>query len=377
VGELRNKKNQNTQVALRYERGNVASNHTVRLAFQLPHDKEKSKYEVQKYIGSSSEELFKTLREMNNLVKNNDLLPENFPTTGTAKKRASALILPRLVKPAAVDTRETPQQQAAAQSKIDEYDRYKFREKMNRLEVFRGYEKIFGTQETKDTFMDSVNEAMDQHDVDHATDPNPPEFYTSDELKKHIAKVAKAVLPNDAVRKQTRYLQRETKPQSMGAKQWVRRVYEINNLLPLFPDNKNKFDMKQINEDCIIENLPQKTLIEFRRNPEYRQIINKDKDNQPSVQEIIDVLEEIEENEVQIKPYKIREPNGTRQKNMCNKPGHNHEWRYCPDNPYGKKEPTNETSMRCEEVNKEKDNDDNTPISSNFSIIEQQSYWLE
>ena len=93
----------------------------------------------------------------------------------------------------------------------------------------------------------------------------------------------------------------------MGAKQWVRRVYEINNLLPLFPDNKAKFDKKQINEDCIIKNLPQTTLIEFQRNPKYRQIINKDKDNQPSVQEIIDVLEQIEENEVQIKTYKIRE----------------------------------------------------------------------
>ena len=148
---------------------------------------------------------------------------------------------------------------------------------------------------------------MDQHDVDYGTDPNPPEFYTSDKLDKHIAKVAKAVLPNDAIKKQTRYLQRETKSQYMGAKQQVRRVCEINNLLPLFPDNKAKFDKKQINEDCIIKNLPQTTLIEFQRNPKYRQIINKDKDNQPSVQEIIDVLEQIEENEVQIKPYKIRE----------------------------------------------------------------------
>ena len=105
-------KNQNTQVALRYERGDVASKHIVRLTFQLPHDKENTKYEVQKYIGSSSGELFKTLREMENLVKNNDLLPENFPATGTrkSKRRASVFILPRLPKPAAVDTSTTSQQ---------------------------------------------------------------------------------------------------------------------------------------------------------------------------------------------------------------------------------------------------------------------------
>ena len=47
--------------------------------------------------------------------------------------------------------------------------------------------------------------------------------------------------------------------------------------------------------------------MEFQPNQEYRQIINKNKDNQPSVQEIINVLEQIEGNEVQIKPYKIRE----------------------------------------------------------------------
>ena len=93
-------------------------------------------------------------------------------------------------------------------------------------------------------------------------------------------------------------------------------MYTINNLLPLFPDNSSKYTKKQINEDCIIENLPQKTLIKFRRNPECRQILNKDNDNQPSVQEIIDVLDQIGENEVQITPYKIREQNGTNQKNM-------------------------------------------------------------
>jgi len=149
-GQTAKQKSQNTQVALRYERGGVASNHTVRLVFQLLHDKDKTKCEVQKHIGSSSEEFFKTLREMGNLVKNNDLLPENFPTTGAgkAKKRASAFILPRLPKLATVDTSTTSQQQAAVQSKINEYDRYKSCEKMNRLEVFWGYEKIFATKNT-------------------------------------------------------------------------------------------------------------------------------------------------------------------------------------------------------------------------------------
>jgi len=43
VGELWNKKNQNTQVALGYERGDVASNPIVRLTFLLPPDEEKTK----------------------------------------------------------------------------------------------------------------------------------------------------------------------------------------------------------------------------------------------------------------------------------------------------------------------------------------------
>ena len=160
----------------------------------------------------------------------------------------------------------------------------------------------------------------------------------------------------------------------MGAKQWVRRVYEINNLLPLFPDNSSKYTKKQINEDCIIENLPQKTLIKFQRNPECRQILNKDNDNQPSVQEIIDVLEQIEGKEIQIMPYKIREQNWTKQKNMCNEPGHNHKQKHCRDNPYRKKQTNNETSMRFKETSKKKedDNDDDTPINNNFSMGE---YW--
>ena len=59
---------------------------------------------------------------------------------------------------------------------------------------------------------------------------------------------------------------------------------------------------------------------------------------------------------------------------MCSKPGHNHEWKHYPDNPFRKKETTNETSMRCEEISKEKedDNDDDTPINNNFSTGE---YW--
>ena len=104
-----------------------------------------------------------------------------------------------------------------------------------------------------------------------------------------------------------------------------------------FSDNtgKLKFAKKQVNDNCIIENLPNKTRIEFRRNLEHRQIINKDNNNQLSLQEIIDVLEKIEENEPQTTLYKNgSKPNGNRQKNMYNKPGHSHEWKYCPDNPY-------------------------------------------
>ena len=59
---------------------------------------------------------------------------------------------------------------------------------------------------------------------------------------------------------------------------------------------------------------------------------------------------------------------------MCSKPGHNHEWKHCPDNLFRKKETNNETSMRCEEVSKEKekDNDEDTPINNNFSTGK---YW--
>jgi len=57
---------------------------------------------------------------------------------------------------------------------------------------------------------------------------------------------------------------------------------------------------------------------------------------------------------------------------MCNKPGHNHLWKHCPDNSYQKKETTDENSLRCEEIIKEKehDNDDNTQINNNFSMSE-------
>ena len=88
-----------------------------------------------------------------------------------------------------------------------------------------------------------------------------------------------------------------------------------------------------------MENLPEETPMEFRQNPEYWQILANDEKNQPSLQDLIDVLEQIKENEV--KPNtknKIynKEPSNwrTKKKKICNKPGHDHEWKSCLDNPY-------------------------------------------
>ena len=138
---------------------------------------------------------------MSNIVKNNDLLPENFPTTGKKETgRASAFILPQLKKQAEVNTSATSDAQAEAQRKIDEYDRYKFHVKMNRLEVFRGCKKTFRTQEAKDTFMDSLNKLLEKYEIDHNGDTDLPEFYTIDKLDKHVAKVARGVLISDALK---------------------------------------------------------------------------------------------------------------------------------------------------------------------------------
>jgi len=344
---------ENAQVALKYKRGEIASSANVKVEILLPHDEKKTTFETQKFVGSSTEELFRAIRELGNVIKNNDLLPDNFPSgTGTASKkkgRVSALVLPRLKKPDAVDTNDSTEVQLKAQNKIDEYEKYKFREKTNRLVVFRAYEKIFGTQETKDVYLDSLNEALDQYEIDNHGNADPPEFYTSDELEKHVTKVTRSILPRDAIKKQIRYLQHTKKPTSMPVRPWIRRIYEINNLLKLFPGNTKNFSKKQVNEDFILENLTEATLTEFRRNPEYRQILTKDNDNQPSLQDIIDVLEQIEENEVKPtakgKTYNKEYFDGkTRKKNMCSKPGHDHEWKNCPDNPF-RRSPIRESNM--------------------------------
>ena len=220
--------------------------------------------------------------------------------------------------------------------------------------VFRAYEKIFGTQETKDVYLDSLNEALEQYEVDYAGKSDPPEFYTDTELEKHVAKVTRSILPRDAIKKQIRYLQHTKKPTSMPVRPWIRRIYEINNLIKLFPGNTKNFNNKQVNEDFIIENLTEATLTEFRRNPEYRQILTNDEKHQPSLQDIIDVLEQIEENEVKPtaknKTYNKEHFDGrTKKRNMCSKPGHDHKWKNCPENPYKNswktRSPTKESHM--------------------------------
>ena len=360
---------ENAQVALKYKRGEIASAN-VKVEILLPHDEKKTTFETQKFVGSSTEELFRAIRELGNVIKNNDLLPENFPsgTTGAKKGRVSALILPRLKKPKAVDTADSAEVQLKSQNKIDEYEKFKFREKINRLVVFRAYEKIFGTQETKDVYLDSLNEALDQYEIDNHGNTDPPEFYTDTELEKHVAKVVRSILPRDALKKQTKYLQHTKKPTSMPVRPWIRRIYEINNLIKLFPGNTKNFNNKQVNEDFIIENLTEATLTEFRRNPEYRQILTNDKDNQPSLQDIIDVLEQIEENEVKpsakIKTHNKEHFDGrSKKKNMCSKPGHDHEWKNCPENPY-------KDSWKTKSPNKESQCVERAPSPETF-IVEQ------
>ena len=356
--------NRHEGVALTYEIGKIDRKATIRLTFLLPHDTEKTKFEVQEVTGASEEEYLKAIRELSNIVKNNDLLPENFPKGGKTKTRASALLQPRLTKPVPIDPMNDSADEVIEKRRLMvEYKKYKTREKANRIEVFRSYDKILGVQAYKDIFLDSLNEALDTYDTNNQGVADPPEFYTQDELDKHLKKVAKTVLPRDALRKQSRYLFRVNKPKALTAKIWIRRIQEINNFLPFFPDNNTsgtnaKFDALVINNHVILENIPDDWRFEFHKTVEYREMVNKDLAGQPSLEEIIDALENIESNEQNNKRripgtrnHGTRNPKN-RYKNMCRKPEHNHEWKDCPDNKFNRNK-THREGMYCEQAPEE------------------------
>ena len=142
----------------------------------------------------------------------------------------------------------------------------------------------------------------------------------------------------------------------------------------------HKMDRRTFNIECIAKNLPLEWKIEFKR----ADISTKIKRNLPTLQptnhQIIAQLEQIERAEVMERDIKkirnARNNNVNRnnqrgnqrkgRRNMCQKPGHSHEWKDCPDNPRNENNHENNANERDDSSRDEREIKDHE-----FNMIEE------
>ena len=213
-----------------------------------------------------------------------------------------------------------------------------------------------------------------------ATEITPKIFLCQCTLERCLNKVIGNILSTDAVLQQEQYMKNTTKPRKLSAKQWIKRLEEMRELMYWMDSTNHKMDRCTFNIECIAKNLPLEWKIEFER----ADISTKIKRNLPILQprnyQIIAQLEQIERAEAmkreieKIKNVKNNNSNRNYQRGnqrngrrkMCQKPGHDHKWKDCPDNPRNK----NNNENNCNERND--DSTDEREIEyKEFNMVEE------
>ena len=149
----------------------------------------------------------------------------------------------------------------------------------------------------------------------------------------------KETLPEESARKQVKYLKNTTKPRKLKVKKWVRRIKNINSLLPMM--GGTKLSEEEIVKEVIAPNLPELWSKSFHLAGAH---LHQSTKKAMNVLEILENDEQLHKPKL-AKPYQrnqrtqVREECTPSRKNMCKHhlhPNAKHEWKDCIYNPKSK-----------------------------------------
>jgi len=412
ANRFRNNRNQNRDrekkeagVTVRYNKGKI-SEEKVKHTFTVYGDEHETKVSTHEYIGSSDEELLTVIKEIWKIVDEYELLPVEENDQGEqmapGREREPTTVV--------IGIGDLPLPGGNAAQRNAELARRERARNANRRIAFRMVANIFKDQTAAKSFEDEINEQrrmwedeeterleqaqeaaiaealvenpnMNPEDVP-AVGMIPKIFLCQRTLERCLNKVVRDILPTDAVLQQEQYMKNTVKPKKLSAKQWINRLEEMKELMYWMDETNYKLDRRTFNIECIAKNLPLEWKIEFERADISTKIKRSVPTSQPRSYAIIAQLEQIERAEAmkrEIENLRKRNNNNYQRngnnnrntrngnkKNMCRKPGHNHEWKDCPDNPRNKNNHENNANERDDTSRDEREIEDRE-----FNMIEE------
>ena len=162
---------------------------------------------------------------------------------------------------------------------------------------------------------------------------------TYDQWKKHMGIFVEETLPEESARKQIKYLKNTTKPRKLNVRKWVRRIKNINSLLPMM--GGTKLSEEEIVKEVIAPNLPESWSKSFHLAGAH---LHESTKKAMNVLEILENDEQLHKSK-HVKPHQRNQRAQARgkrtpsRKNMCKHhrhPNANHEWKDCIYNPKSK-----------------------------------------
>lgn len=307
--------------------------------FTLYSETEAIKIEHQKYTGVSDYELIRAHRELWAMIDDNELLPVRTGAPDRTRKSQANVIgvySPPLPDPAVDRT--------AYDNEVEKRSQH---EKQMRKVAFRAARNIYADETAATAFGSALEQERDRYSALPSTRSTAnAEFYSKQALENILNEVTREILGVDAVVNQLKYLKTVKKPRDVTCKAWFRSLAEIEKCINWYSDQNYEIDQMVRNQDMIVPNIPIEWLVDFEKTKTHQDIMRNTSNNQPSRAVILEELERLERAEGTKR--EIERVRGDREKkrskgernggdnnssNWCRKPGHNHLWKDCPDNP--------------------------------------------
>ena len=170
-------------------------------------------------------------------------------------------------------------------------------------------------------------------------------------LERVLDVVTKEVLPNECLTSQMDFIKTTKKPKTMNSKSWIHQLTKICNLMYFMTIKNYELSPATINQDVVDKNILIKWVIDWQKTPVYNKMKKKLGTGKPRMKDVLEALETLEDSEKiknQIEKMKGKENRNNGNRNCdngnsqgggngkCQKQGHEHLWKDCPDNPRNK-----------------------------------------
>ena len=217
-------------MALRYQKGAINTRAKFKTTISVSGQTNVRKIELQKYTGSSKEELLVAIKDLWGAVNAHKMLPLTYPTGITASRagrtRVSTVISQvnflKVKRPAApvIETADSEEVKAVKLAMIkrcqDQAYDDRHLEQTNRVAAFEMLVGIMEEPAAQDALAKHLNKEKEYYEKVNAAITTPTEFYTAQELEVAVDAVTTKVLKKPAYREQVKYLRRTKKPFDMS-----------------------------------------------------------------------------------------------------------------------------------------------------------------